>query len=373
VKILQINSANSFGGGEKHFVDLTQGLNDRDHEIYVAMRPNAVWRKQLNFISHKHIFLLPLRSSLDLSSAWQLAQLIKREKIDIVHAHLARDYPLAALGILLSQTDTKLVLTRHVLFNLNRFYKFLLPSNTIFIAVSKAVQEKLQIQKIVPEKNVQLVLNGVNTKHFEVTKKTFNREVFCKTFNLSPQNLLVGIIGEITEHKGQTEFVRAAVFLTKQWPEVNFLIVGQDGSAKKQHLRKLENLVDKFQLTEKFRFLGWFNDVAPILAGLDVFVSASRVEPFGLVIVEAMAAGCAVVATQTEGACEILQDNFTGRLVPIGDIASLAKAVHELLTDENKRNFLRANAKKIARENFDSERMVIETEQIYKNHYNSGS
>jgi glycosyltransferase involved in cell wall biosynthesis len=98
---------------------------------------------------------------------------------------------------------------------------------------------------------------------------------------------------------------------------------------------------------------------------MDVFVSASETESFGLAIVEAMAAGTAVVATETEGAREVIDDRKTGVLVPIGDVQTIAESVCELLRDPEKRRDLASRAREAANARFSLKRMVDEIEKVY--------
>src|SRR5204862_6565336 len=114
-----------------------------------------------------------------------------------------------------------------------------------------------------------------------------------------------------------------------------------------------------------FYFLGWLDAAEKLLCALDVFVSASETESFGLAIVEAMAAGAAVVATETEGAKEVVEDQKTGMLVPIGNVESIASAVNGVLVDSERRRNLGARAKEIASHKFSLKRMVDEIERIY--------
>ena len=119
-----------------------------------------------------------------------------------------------------------------------------------------------------------------------------------------------------------------------------------------------------FRLEEKFLWLDWVEETAPLLAALDVFVSASHTESFGLAILEAMNAGCAVVSTETEGAKELL-DEKTGKLVPVKDAVALAGAIGEFLEDENLRITLGENSQKKARAEFSLEKMINQTVELY--------
>jgi glycosyltransferase involved in cell wall biosynthesis len=366
VRILQISSAKNFGGGERHFVDLCRGLTDKNAEIFVVVRPQATWLEQLSFLPEEKIIRLPLRNSLDVLSAFELAKIIRERKIQIVHAHLARDYPLAALAVKISRR-AKLVLTRHVFFPLNFSYKFLLPKNTIFIAPTKAGKEKLLEQNIVSSERIHQIYYGINVKQFvEIAEKTVRADLL-KKLNLSPEKKFVGIAGEITEHKGQLDFVRAAQIISEKFPETEFLIIGQDGSAKKHHLQRLEKSIAESGLGEKIHLLGFWADVAPLYAILDVFVSASHVEPFGLVIAEASASGCAVAATATDGASEIIIPEKTGKLVPIKNSEAIAQSVMEFLSDEETRAEFAQNALMRIEKNFSLEQMIGKTLNLYQN------
>src|SRR6185295_3650208 len=81
LKILQISSAQSLGGGERHLADLTKGLVCAGHELYAALRPNSPLHEELESVPPKHIFDVPLRNSLDAGSARALSRLVRRENI----------------------------------------------------------------------------------------------------------------------------------------------------------------------------------------------------------------------------------------------------------------------------------------------------
>jgi glycosyltransferase involved in cell wall biosynthesis len=128
--------------------------------------------------------------------------------------------------------------------------------------------------------------------------------------------------------------------------------------------QQLEELVVELGLKDRFTFLGWVDEVEKLRCALDVFVSASETESFGLVIAEAMAAGTVVVATETEGAKEVIEDQKTGILVPIGDVNRIASAVTAVLGDYNRRE-MGARAREAVNTKFSLQRMVDEIEKIY--------
>jgi glycosyltransferase involved in cell wall biosynthesis len=156
------------------------------------------------------------------------------------------------------------------------------------------------------------------------------------------------------------------VHLLKQHPNLYFFIAGIDHSRDNKNRIALEQLIEELKLTERIRLVGWLDDLAQLYCALDVFVSSSHTESFGLAIAEAMASSAAVVATDTEGAREIIQTGETGLLVPIGDVDKLAKAVLDLLDDKNRRVGLGRAAQESVATKFGVERMIDETEEIYR-------
>jgi glycosyltransferase involved in cell wall biosynthesis len=171
---------------------------------------------------------------------------------------------------------------------------------------------------------------------------------------------LVGSIGELRTLKRHDDFIRAAALILKEFPETQFVLAGV-GEAREQ----LEKLVTELGLTDCFHFLGWLDDADKLLCAMDVFVSASETESFGLAIVEAMAAETAVVATATEGAKEVIEDQKTGVLVPIGDVQRIAQSVLNLLRDPEKRRAIATQSAQSAAKKFSLTRMVDDIEKIY--------
>ena len=352
------------GGGERHLADLVNALAIRGHDVHVALAPKSPLRKELSALPARNIITLPLRNALDVQSAHELSRLVGRLKIEIVHAHMARDYPLASYAT--RRTRSRLVITRHVLFPLNRLHTWTLSHVARVIAVSDAVARSLQRQRIFPEDKISVITNGIDVRRFDKEARGFDHAAFRRSMGIAAERLLVGTIGEINLLKGQAEFLRAASLLARRFPSVDFVIAGKDFSRTGEHRARILKLISELELERRVHLTGWLDDVAPLIHALDLFVSASRTESFGLAIVEALASGVAVVATATEGAREILSDGETGLLVPIGDTEQLAEAIARLLEDPQERERLGMSGRASAFERFSLEHMVTATEGIYR-------
>ncbi len=364
MKILQISSAQSLGGGERHLADLANGLAARGHEVHAALRPNSPLIGELKKISKVNVTRLPLRNSLDAKSARDLSKLVRRNQIQIVHAHMARDYPLAAYAARQNK-DAQLIITRHVLFPLNRLHRLILSRTARIIAVSRAVASQLRADGIAVAEKISVVLNGIDTVRFETAREKFSRRQFLQSWELPVDSLLVGTVGELTPLKGQEDFLQAADQVLKQYPNAYFVIAGVGSGRENKYRALLEHLIEKLNLTKHVRFVGWTDDIAQLYCALDVFVSASHTESFGLAIAEAMASSTAVVATETQGAREIIRRGETGLMVPVGDVDELAEAVVTLLKEKEKRIRMAVAAQQAVSAQFSLERMIDETERIY--------
>jgi glycosyltransferase involved in cell wall biosynthesis len=359
LNILQISSASSFGGGERYVADLTNALVARGHDVYVAVRPGSPLPPHLQ-LSPKKILTLPLRNALDVQSAHVLDRFVRQKQIDVVHAHMARDYSLASYAARRNR-HTKFIATRHVLFKLNRLHRHTLSRATRVIAVSQAVAKELRESRVVTDKQIAVVHNGIDVDRIQKTCAALHRESFLRSIGVAV-SLLVGSIGELRPLKRHDDFIRAAALIIKEFPETQFVLAGV-GEMREQ----LEKLIAELGLTDRFHFLGWVDEADKLLCAMDVFVSASETESFGLAIVEAMAAQCAVVATATEGAKEVIDDQKTGVLVTIGDVGHIAGSVIDLLSNPEKRRTLATESAQSAAKRFGLKRMVDEIERIYLN------
>lgn len=354
MKILQICSARSIGGGERYLADLSNSLAQDGHDIFVAAAPNAPLKNELPEIPDDNILMVRMRHALDVSSARRLASFAQEKDIEIIHAHLARDYPLAALASKLS--GVPFVLTRHVLFTLNPLHKLALRHVGGVIAPSEAIADALLAQKIFPSAKITRINYGIDIEHFSSRENRRNEAA----------RLTVGTIGHLAPIKGHDVFIRAAEIVLRKYPQTQFIIVGEDKSASGKNRREIEELILRLDLKEKIRLTGWTDDVRPFLQQFDVFVSAARAEAFGLVMPEAMIYEIPVIATRSEGAVQIIENEVSGILIPQEDAATMAQEIIKLLNSPERRAEIGTAGRRRVEENFSLGRMVSQTEEFYR-------
>jgi glycosyltransferase involved in cell wall biosynthesis len=231
--------------------------------------------------------------------------------------------------------------------------------------VSNAVASELRKERITRDDQITVVHNGIDTDRFAQLLNNFDRAEFLRSKGLPTDGLFVGSIGELRTLKRHDDFIRAAAKIADRFPQTHFVLAGVDTSPSGEVRKQLEHLVKQLRLNDRFHFLGWLDDAEKLLAALDVFVSASETESFGLAIAEAMAAGTAVVATATDGAQEVIDDQQSGLLVPIGDPTGLAEAIAALLASAEQRKQIGRLAQREVASRFSLQRMVDEIERIY--------
>jgi glycosyltransferase involved in cell wall biosynthesis len=357
MRVLQISSARNYGGGERHFVDLCRGLHERGHEVFAALRPTNQWQHRLDFLPPENLFHVSIRNSFGVLSAIRISEFARDNRIDIVHAHVARDYIPASIACLAAK-ESKFVLTRHVMFPLKPFNRFALKNLSKAIAVSDAVGDSLI--KVFPSHKVEVIHNGIDVGALGSEQHAD----FRSEHGIPADAPLVGTLGELKELKGQREFVLAAQEVLKAVPNCRFVVVGKDHSIDRGYRRDLKRLVSVLGMEEHFLWLDWLDDTASFYSAVDVFVSPSRSESFGLAILEAMLHGAAVVSTDTDGAREL--SGGMCELVPVNDPLAMSRLIVKLLENEQSRNELSTALKARAAEKFSLVRMIDAVEDVYR-------
>jgi glycosyltransferase involved in cell wall biosynthesis len=176
----------------------------------------------------------------------------------------------------------------------------------------------------------------------------------------------IGIVGRLAPWKGQDVFLEGAALLLEAGLPAQFLIVGSPLFGEEAFEGRLRGLASELGIALQVEFLG-FSDVPTVLRSLDILVHASKTpEPFGQVIIEGLAAGIPVVATDGGGAREIIQSGVTGVLVPMGDAAALAAALRQLLSRPEYARRLAAAGRRHALEHFTIEQSARSSEALYQ-------
>ena len=228
------------------------------------------------------------------------------------------------------------------------------------IAISRQVQSEAMKTYQLPKDKVPLIWNGFGTDHFKILPDG-TKESIINEFGLAGgDNPLVSFVGKFTDFKGIDVLLKAAVIYEKRLPGVQTVLVGQGALWDEMH-----TLSEELGLRGVY-FIGHQpqDKVARIYNAADVSIVPSRVEPFGLVAVEALACGTPVVATNAGGLPDFINEDV-GALVPVDDPDRLAQVIiHEI--ENNTKQTKGVYANKYAYENFTWEKQVARMITLYQ-------
>jgi glycosyltransferase involved in cell wall biosynthesis len=229
-------------------------------------------------------------------------------------------------------------------------YKWLRLCSNRVVCVSHAVRDSVVKEEPGLARKSVVVYNAVTVSENE--KQKSNTDLRAE-LGLPPGARLVGMVGRISHWKGQEILVKASALVLQKYPDVHFVAVGSYFADEAHYLEKLKDLVRTLALEQRFHIVGYRSDVVNVYRALDVFVLPSiKPEPFGRVTVEAMTQGCAVIATNHGGSCELIKQGVTGMLVPPSDPKSLADSIAQLLSDSTLRKNMGKAASIYALNNF---------------------
>jgi len=368
MKILQVCSAESLGGGERHVIDLTRAMIERGHQLHLAVRQNSPLIDALAGYPI-HWFELGLRNALDVISAQGIAQVIRKNRIDILHAHLARDYTYCGIAARIAArlgNPVGFFITRHhfKIIKSNPIYAWTIGEARALIAVSDSVRGNLVESFPDFADRIVMIPNWIDAGGCG----SLNREEARARLGVT-KRLVVGVVGQITRLKRQDLFIKAAAHLIKDryWNDAEFLIVGETGSGDDTYLGQLQEMANKLRVNNQVRFTGYVEDLPAVLGAFDIIAAPSDNEAFSLALVEAMASGCAVVATRVGGMAEIVEDGITGLLVERDNSWALIAALSRLLTDKRLREKMGSVARASVIERFDRRSVIDRIERLYLN------
>lgn len=363
IKLLYLISRLDIGGMERQLLTLVSNLDREKFDIdIVYFQGDGHLKSEFESLGCR-VKKFNVTGPWDISIYPKLYSHIKRKEYDIIHTHsLKADLWGAIVG---SLTRTPLIIStvhnnEERLLG-NPFVRFLEKrvigrvDNTIVI-VSDGVGRFLMEKAGISKDKMKRVYYGMDASDVEIDKDKDIRQ----EFGIDGDAPLVGCIGRLTEQKGHIYLIQAAKNIVENFSEVKFLIVG-----KGELERSLKKLVRDSGLDSNFIFTGFREDVYSIIDKLDLVALPSLWEGFGLVLLEAMAMGKPVVATNVGGIPEIIQDGETGILIPPRNPDALADAIIKLLKDKGLTQRMGEAGRRRVKENFQAARMTKEIEHIY--------
>lgn len=361
MKILFLTNHLNPGGITAYLLTLCRALAGRpDVRLFIASRGGAL---QDTFASlGVSLWRVPLTTKCEVSPkvAWsyaKLAPLIRREKIDLLHAQTRVTQVLAAW--LSRGTGATYLSTCHGYFK-PRLSRRLFPCwGQRVIAISDQVRTHLLDDFGLSPEVVALVYNGVDVVRFK-PPTAGEKEAACRALGLDPSRKTIGHVGRLSDVKGQKYLVEAAAMIVATRSDAQFLVVGEG-----REETALRRLIRDRKLEGIFHLRRTVEDTALPLRAMDIFAMPSLQEGLGLSLLEAMASGLPCIASSVGGILTAVRDGVTGLLVPPADPPALGRGIARLLDDAGLAATLGYQARRQAEKNFSAAAMAHRTLELY--------
>jgi glycosyltransferase involved in cell wall biosynthesis len=354
INLLEIIGASIVGGMETYVLRLLERLPQDTFRVTCLCVAEGKLTSQLRDIGCS-VHITPITDEPDWQSILLGTSLVRADAIDVIHAHLPNAHSLA--GILSRLTDTPAIATIHGRYLSMRDFEVHKLMNTHICVVAKTAYFQALTLGI-PSTKLRFIPNGIDTKIFHPAPRSNYLHSLIK---IPPEAPLVGFIGRLSPEKGPEMFVRVAQLAHKRLKNCHFVLVGE-GPMR----RELQDEIDQHDLTGHIHMVGLQRDMTKIYPCLDLVVSTSYSEAMPLVIVEAMASGLPVVATNVGGVVDIVEVGGTGLLKQPGDTEGLANDVVTLMTSNSTRMQMGEAARKRVEEKFDLSGIVAQTAQLLR-------
>lgn len=364
-KVLHLISGGDTGGAKTHIFTLMKGLSGKvDTKIICFIKDTFYDEAKERGID---IEVYPQEKRWDLSVVSKLSDEIKNGKYDLVHAHGARANFICMF--LKKKINVPMVTTVHSDYMLDfkdSFYKNLIYTSLNKMSLKKFDHyicvsdnfKKMLVDRGFDKNKIHVLYNGI-----DIDEKTLYipKTAFLEKYKINYNGeFLVGIAARLDKVKDHETFIKACKETLEINPDIIFLIAG-DGDEKK----KLEEMAKSFGIEKNIYFLGFVRDKYSFFNAIDVNVLTSISESFPYVILEAARLSVPTVSTKTGGIPEIIKDDYTGYLFPIGNYKSLSRYILDLYDKRDKLKELGDNIKREVVEKYSHLSMGERQKEIY--------
>lgn len=379
-RILYIQPNSETGGSDHCLFRLIHALDRRRYEPIAVLPQDGPMVPLLaregvptRFLKMEQLRTLPSvrYQARYLSGFWptvtQLAQLIQDEHVDLVHTN--------SLYSLYGAWAARRARRPHV-WHLREIppavpiARTLLGKLVVSLSASIVAMSQACVRGLLPQGDVsgkvKLLADAIDLTEFrtDISGQRVRHEL-----GLSPETPLVGFVARLDPWKGLDVFLRAAALLRDRFPDVHFIVAGGAPPGFESYEKKMRTLAAALQLGERVHFLGWrykLNDIPELMAALTVFSHTStKPEPFGLVLIEAMAMQRPIVAAKAGGPLEIVAEKTSGYLTPPGNPEAHAEAVATLLANPAQAQLMGQMGRRRVEEVFSVERFSHDLNHIY--------
>ena len=342
-KVVRVIARLNVGGPARHVVYLTRDLRERYPTLLVAgsLAPEEADMSSLARDAGVEVCFVPelgrnIRPLDDLIACFKLWRLLRAVRPLIVHTHTAKAGTLGRIAALLAGVPIRVhTYHGHVLHGYFGKWKsavfitierLLGRFTTQIIAISALQQRELAMYLRIPAERIRVIPLGLELEAVRAGDRKAACAEFRRSVGARDDDYLIGIVGRFVPIKNHSLALEALQELAPQHERLRLVLVG--GGELEGALRAE---VSQRRLTDHVIFAGWRDDLAAVYAGCDAIALTSNNEGTPVCLIEALAAGCDVIATEVGGVADVLEGGRLGRMVPAGDASSLANAFAEIV------------------------------------------
>lgn len=368
------NTLLTAGGLDKQIYDvlLVKGLSNEsgmaeDEAVEVEKSIREAERERVRILTVPGL-VRRISPSYDFKTFFALIKILRYERPHIVHTHTSKAGILGRWAAYFCRVPIIIHTPHgHVFWGyfgrLKTAFYIILEKITAFITdkiIALTEQEKNDHlhSRIASGDKFSVVHSGIKLDRF--SNLSVDPAAMRRKLGISEGDLVVGTTGRLTPVKGHRHLIEAAGNILNARPNTTFVFLG-DGELSDE----LKNMASRLGMKEKVKFLGWRPDVAEVMSAFDLFVLPSLNEGMGRVLVEAMALGKPIVASDVGGVPDLVVHGKNGCLVPPGDAQRLSAAISDLIEHPERRRKMGENGKKRAID-YSADAMVQKIDQLYQ-------
>jgi glycosyltransferase involved in cell wall biosynthesis len=350
--------SSSFGGLELSILKLASQFNKRMADCLIIVPPNTSLAESAKQYGLKVELLKPKLKYGDIAASIHLARILRSRRINVVVIMQSKDMSIVTVAHVL-YPSAKLVFYQEMQFGINKrdiLHTWMYSHLSLWITLTKKMKQEVIEHTRMPQDRMSVIPIGTDMKRFD--PNLYNRETTRNQFGIPQEKIVIGVLGRLDPQKGQEEFIRTIPILLKHQTHLHFVIAGDETEGQHGFKKNLRDLSIELGVSDEVQFLPFTDAVPEFMSALDIFVLPSHTETFGFVLVEALAMGKAIVATNSGGVPEIITDGSNGLLVPPRNVQALADALLRLLKDQRLRSSFSSEARADALKRFDIARCV---------------
>ncbi len=384
VPILFVHASDELYGSDIILLELVRNLDKRRFSPHVVLPQDLPYEGQLSRaletaqVPHTSIDMAVLRRRYAsphgvlmftmrlIGGTLRLRREMQEAKFALVHSHTGTVWCGAIASKMLDVPHVFYIMeiVTSSWFTRRLVARFLAWRGDKVVAISHAVKEHLLRDAPSLAPHIEVIPPGINPDRFRPNEGGARVR---QEWGVNEDEVLFGVVGRIHWWKGQEVFLQAATHVARQVPQARFAIVGDVVPGEEWRKDELKRLVHSLGIADKVIWPGYRKDTPHVMAALDVLVLPStEPEPFGRVIVEAMATEKPVIASAHGGPVEIVLPHETGLLVPPRDPEALAKAMIDLARRPEQRLQMGRAGRRRVLERYTIERHVAAFEDLYE-------